>query len=191
MALQEINTLLKDWVGIVTLIGGVVAVVGGLVAAFKAIHELRQSRKQRDEELRWKQANVAKQLLDELFVQNDYSENAVLMLDWNRGKRDYIVGKESILISYDDVLAALGKEQSESLSKKDMYIRECFDFFFYFIDRIQHYININLTNSDDVQTPLKPYAKKIKAHREVYERFMTSQDYDAAKQFLRQLGDAL
>jgi hypothetical protein len=189
VALQEINPLFKGWAELVTLIGGLVAVVGGLIAAFKAIHELRQSRKQRVEELRWKQANVAKQLLDELFA-HDYSENAVLMLDWNKGKREYAVGKESIIISYNDVLAALGKEQSDSLSEKEMYIRECFDFFFYFVDRIKHYININLTNFDDVKGPLKPYAKKIKAHRQVYESFMEAQEYEHAREFLRQLGDA-
>jgi len=188
-ALQEINPLFKDWAELITLIGGLVAVVGGLIAAFKAIQELRQSRRQRVEELRWKQANVAKQLLDELFA-HDYSENAVLMLDWNKGKRGYAVGKESILISYNDVLAALGKEQSDSLSEKEMYIRECFDFFFYFIDRMKHYININLTNFDDVKGPLKPYAKKIKAHRDVYDNFMEAQEYEHAKELLRQLGDA-
>lgn len=189
MALQEINPIVKDLAQLVTLIGGLVAVVGGLIAAFKAIHELRQNRKHRIEELRWKQANVAKQLLDELFS-HDYSENAVLMLDWNKGKREYAIGNESMVISYPDVLTALDKEQSDSLSEKEMYIRECFDFFFYFVDRIKHFIDINLTSIDDVKGPLKPYARKIKAHRELYDNFMAAQEYEYAKEFLRQLNDA-
>jgi hypothetical protein len=188
MALQASSPLFKDWVDLVTLIGGVVAVIGGLIAAFKTIQELQQSRRQRDEELRWKQANVAKQLLDELFG-HEYSENAVLMLDWNKSKREYVVGDESLIISYEDVLTALTKEQSDSLSEKEIYIRECFDFFFYFIDRIKHYININLTNFEDIKAPLKPYAKKINSHREIYYSFMQAQEYEYAEKLIKQLSN--
>lgn len=188
MALQASSPVFKDWIDLVTLVGGVVAVIGGLIAAFKTIQELQQSRRQREEELRWKQANVAKQLLDELFG-HKYSENAVLMLDWNKSKREYVVGDESLIISYEDVLTALTKEQSDSLSEKEMYIRECFDFFFYFIDRIKHYININLTNFEDIKAPLKPYAKKINYHRKIYYSFMQAQEYEYAEKLIKQLSN--
>lgn len=188
MALQASSPVFKDWIDLVTLIGGVVAVIGGLIAAFKTIQELQQSRRQRDEELRWKQANIAKQLLDELF-DHEYSENAVLMLDWNKGKREYVVRGESLIISYKDVLEALKKEQSDSLSDKEMYIRECFDFFFYFVDRIKHYININLINFDDIKAPLKSYAKKITFDGEVYYSFMQAQEYEYADKLLKQLSN--
>lgn len=189
MALQASSPVFKDWIDLITLIGGIVAVVGGLIAAFKTIQELRQSRRQRYEELRWKQANIAKQLLDELFG-HEYSENAVLMLDWNKGQRKYVVGNEFLIISYRDVLLALKKEQSDSLSDKEMYIRECFDFFFYFVDRIKHYININLINFDDIKAPLKCYARKINDNREVYYSFMQAQEYKYAEKLLKQLGNS-
>lgn len=44
MALQASSSVFKDWIDLVTLVGGIVAVVGGLIAAFKTIQELQQSR---------------------------------------------------------------------------------------------------------------------------------------------------
>lgn len=194
MALQASSSF-KDWIDLITLIGGIVAVGGGLVAAFKTIQELRQSRRQRCEELRWKQANIAKQLLDELF-DREYSENAVLMLDWNKGQRKYVVGNESLMISYKDVITALKKDQSDltrepsdGLSEKEIYIRECFDFFFYFVDRIRHYIKINLINFDDIKAPLKSYARKINDNGEVYYSFMQAQEYEYAEKLIKQLSN--
>ncbi len=191
----QASSFFKDSIDLVTLIGGVVAVGGGLIAAFKTIQELQQSRQQRCEELRWKQANIAKQLLDELFG-HEYSENAVLMLDWNKGKREYVVGNESLMISYKDVITALKKEHSDltrepsdSLSEKEIYIRECFDFFFYFVDRIKHYININLINFDDIKAPLKSYARKINDNGEVYYSFMQAQEYEYAEKLIKQLSN--
>ena len=84
-----------------------VAIIGGLIAAFRAIVEMQQNRQQRVKELRWRQANLAKDVLDEMFS-HPYSENAVFMLDWDQGKRMYEVKKDTFeSISYHDVISAI------------------------------------------------------------------------------------
>jgi hypothetical protein len=55
----EIVNNLRDWAQIIAL-------PAALFAAIKAIYELRESRLLRAEELRWKRANAAKELLDDI-----------------------------------------------------------------------------------------------------------------------------
>src|SRR5688500_14065605 len=71
--------LIKD---IFQVAAWIVAVIGGLIAAGKAISELRNSTQQKKRDLRWRQAEMAKQLLDELFG-NLEARAALKMLDWD------------------------------------------------------------------------------------------------------------
>lgn len=51
MELPAVNATTKD---IIQIVVWVVAIVGGLIAAFKAVHEMRQTRQVRAQELRWR-----------------------------------------------------------------------------------------------------------------------------------------
>ncbi len=175
------SPLFKDWFEVMTW---AIAAIGGLIAAFKAIYEMQQNRKQRIKELRWRQASVAKTILDEMFSHKQ-SGNAVLMLDWNEDKRQYQImdgGNEEI--SYDEVIAALCKTQLAALNNKERYVRECFDYFFYLLDRIEHNIEIELINFADVESPLQPYVKKINEQQQVYDGFMKAQMYELARKLI-------
>jgi hypothetical protein len=164
--------------------------VGGLIAAFKAIYEVQQNRVQRAKELRWRRANVAKEILDEMFSHH-LAQNAGLMLDWSERHREYEIKEENNqAISYNEVVSALGKARKIELNDKEVFIRDCFDYFFYFIDRIEHYIRIKLISFEDVDAPLRRYAKKIKIERELYESFMRSHGYDLAVQFIERFDNA-
>lgn len=78
---------------IVTLIG----IIGGIIAAYKGLYEMRLATKQRHQELRWKRAQAAKEILRD--VHNDkHAAGAVLMLDWNDGKHDYDIGKRLVAV---------------------------------------------------------------------------------------------
>ena len=157
-----------EWVQLLSLLIGI---IGGLIAASRAIIELRENRIQRMRELRWRQAKVGKEALDELFT-HPSSEKAVFMLDWASGKREYELEKgQRVTISYPEILSAIQKDASSDLSPKEVFIRDCFDYLFYFLDRIEHYIAIGLITLDDVAIPLKPYVRQILAHREFNEAF--------------------
>jgi hypothetical protein len=175
----------ESFKNLIQVISWVVLSVGGLIAAFKAIYEMQQNREQRGEELRWRRANVAKGILDELFS-NPHSQFATLILDWSERQREYEVKKGSNqVISYNEVVAALGKAQQADLNDKEVFIRDCFDCFFYLIDRIDHSIRIKLISFEDVDAPLRRYAKKIEIQKETYENFMKSQGYSLAIQFFK------
>ena len=178
----KVSDSFKDSIQVVSW---VVLSVGGLVAAFKAIYEVKQNREQRVKELRWSRANAAKGVLDELFS-NPQAQNAILILDWSERQREYEIKKGiNQLISYGEVLAALGRAQKADLNDKEVFITDCFDCLFYLVDRIEHNIRIKLISFEDVDAPLRRYARKIKAQQEIYENFMKSHGYDLAIQFFR------
>lgn len=172
----------KDWIQVVSW---VVLSVGGLVAAFKAIYEVQQNREQRVDELRWRRANVAKETLDELFS-NPHSRNATLILDWSERRREFEIKKgNSQTITYGEVLAVLSKAPKSAFDEKEIFITECFDCFFYLIDHIENSVRIKLISFEDVDAPLRRYAKKIRAHRGTYENFMKSHEYSLAIEFFK------
>ena len=86
-------------------------------------------------------------------------------------------------ISYQDVLSALKSNHPQSGSPKVVYIRDCFDWFFYRVDRIEHYIRRKLIDFVDVETVFKTYAKQIKQNQEIYDEFLSFHGYDLAKHF--------
>lgn len=174
----------KEW-------GEVVAVVAAIFGLFRAIYEITESRMLRAQELRWKRANSAKELLDDIH-NHELEKNCVRMLDWCDGPAlEYeIAPGQKAVISYADVLAALAKNGSESRDGKDAYIRDCFDWFFYRVDRIQHYINRGLIDFEDVRAIFKVYAREISKNWKTYDEFLTFHEYHLARQFFLSCKDS-
>ncbi len=160
-----------------------VAVPVAAVGLAKAIYEIGASRKQRADEFRWKQANAAKELLDDIH-NHELAKQAVHMLDWCDGSSEYnIHGDLSSVISYSDALKALAMNQGETRSERDAYVRDCFDWLFYRIDRIEHYIRRGLIEFDDVRDVFKVYARQVAKNEQVYLNFLQFHEYDLARQF--------
>jgi hypothetical protein len=172
-------TFITEW-------GKPVAVVATVVGLFKAIYEIQESRKQRAEELRWKRANAAKELLEEIHG-HELSASAVHMMDWCDGEADYqmVSGGARETISYTEVIEALKKNGKEVLKPKEIYIRDCFDWFFYRIDRIEHYIRRGLIDFEDVRAVFKIYAQVTAKDRPVYDDFLAFHQYELAQDFFR------
>jgi hypothetical protein len=157
----------------------VITVVGVSVAALKALTDLREN-------LRWKRANAAREFLTEIH-KHERAATAVMMMDWCESEHEYQINKkESVKISYLQVLGALQKAQKECAGEEkevERFIRDCFDWFFYYVGRIEHAIRIKLIKFEDVAPVFRPYAKIIKDNRETYLMFITSHDYDLAAMF--------
>jgi hypothetical protein len=173
---------------IIQVVSWGVAILGGLIAAYVAIHQLKLNAEQRKNELRWKQANAAREIINDIHS-NIWAKNAVTMLDWSEGNhRLKFEDKNSVEISYEkDVIPALKKSQSEC-SDLDQDIISCFDWFFYFINRIEHYIGTDLIKFEDVEDIWRLYGEKIKRQEEVYETFMITHSYKLAIDFWKQHG---
>jgi len=157
----------------------VIGVVGVSVAALKALADLREN-------LRWKRANAAREFLTEIH-QHERASTAVMMMDWHESEHEYKISQTLTKeISYQDVLAALAKDQKKCTGKQnevDRFIRDCFDWFFYYVGRIEHAISIKLIKFEDVAPVFRPYAKIIGSNPEMYRSFMDSHDYDLARKF--------
>jgi len=175
-------TSLKDWI---QLLVWIVGIAGALVGLYKAAYEIRENRKQRLAELQWKRANAAKELVDDIH-KDQHAVHAVRMLDWcteKEGQEYEISPGHKGVITYDQVLQALGKNKGEPKDQKDAYIRDSFDWFFFRIDRIEHYIRRGLAEFEDVQAVFAVYAEQISKHKPIYEDFLDFHKYSLAKSF--------
>lgn len=161
---------------IVEMLTLLIASVGGIVAAFKAISEMQENRKQRSEELRWKQSTLAREVLNQLWDE-PLCLNAMRMVDWN--ERTYTINGNRKLIKARDVRDALRLNSPSHDEEVHTYVRDCFDCFFGTMQIIEHYIAINLIHFEDVTYPFSYYAVKLKQEPEVFEKFLT--DYQCTK----------
>jgi hypothetical protein len=160
----------------------IVAVVGGLTAAGLGILQAVQNRRQRARELRWKQADSGKQLIDELF-QDDPSNSGSLMLDsW---ARTYPVpGAGEVRIAWKDVVQALKIESIDSDDAKSEFIRECCDTLLFHLDRFEHFIQAGLTTFEDVRTPTQYYVDLMAEDKGLWIRYIEFCKYQKISEFL-------
>jgi hypothetical protein len=134
-------------------------VVGGLTAAFKAVSEMRQSRKQREREFRWKQSNAAKSLIDEM-QKNQLAQDASIMLDWNGNS--YTAPDEQIfIITHQDVINGL-RTKNLTFSSQEKYIRDCFDSFLNYFEFMEQSLQIELFQLKDILYPIEYYINSAK-----------------------------
>ena len=124
------------------IIGGVV----GVVTVTIALYQLWASTKLGAADLRWRRVSGARDILGEIH-HHELGSKAVMMLDWYNGEHKYEVAEgRKTEISYRDVLEVLNKDQSACVDEKSTYIRDCFDWFFYYIDRIEFYLQTELAS---------------------------------------------
>jgi len=162
------NKLWKDRIEVVTWIFGV---IGVLVAASIGIMQMRETRLQRAEELRWKQANLGRELVEKMLDADD-AASALQMLDWGDQGHEYEIKKgQKVKIDIGDVPHALRLDESHK-SDKDVYIRECFDALFFHVNQLERSLRTNVLRFEDVQFPLNYYAEKMLGRKEVFEEYM-------------------
>lgn len=180
----------------VQFVGWCLTVIVGAIGAYKGIRELQMSTEARRTELRWKKAAVARDLLSEIH-HGFYSSAAVQMFDWWGCTRNYSVKRDGIVlvtaaaekgtieIATDDIRAALSRPAHQQISEKEIFIRDCFDWFFYYVDRIDQYVLNGLVTIEDVAAVFNPYSKLVVRERELFEAFMNQHEYHFAIHFFR------
>lgn len=177
---------IKDYFQIVAWL---VASIGGVIAAFKAIVEVRLNRKQREAELRWKQAQLAKELLDEI---EDHSliQNAKNLIDWHEHEY-HVRGNQIETISQEEVLNSLQKGAASlvSLEEREKFIIECLEELFMKFERLEHLLVIKLIEFDDICDPLYWWVKVMNQKRNNYEEFLQKYEYGQAINFLNRFDE--
>ncbi len=166
----------------VQLIAWICAFIAGLVSVSIAIRSFKKSIKERQLDLLWKQANSAREIVREIH-DNKNASDAVLMLDGFLIDKPELLDARLITIAYEEVLAALPKISNKSYSEKEHYILLCFDWLFYYIDRLEQYISDGLIRYDNVKYIFYCYYKKIRLDKEIFYTFMKERNYVLAPRF--------
>lgn len=211
------SKLTNDRIDAVSKIGSVAGVLIAIFGALYQVNKNREERKrqhkndaeakekdleernaslaQRQEELRWRKASLAREVLKEMHS-DPYCTDAMLMLDWSdrlfalRNVKTYVsdatVRLEKIMTS--EMLAAL-RTDNTTFNDKEEYIRDCFDRFFGVMERIEHFISINLLELKDVTYPFNYYRRQIDMHGGggIFTNYLDVYGFNRAKDFLARL----
>lgn len=163
-----------------------VASIGGSVAAFKAIFELRENRFQKERELRFKQAEAGKKLLDELFDDKE-AMRALNMLDFN-----FMIHKDEdgngIPVNRNEIPEAIQNIDGQEDPKTVMIVRS-FDALFYCLNLFEHFIEVGLTKEEDLAVPMEYYAKLLAENKSVYVEYIRKNTYLKSLSFLNRFSD--
>jgi hypothetical protein len=157
-----------------------VAIIGGLITAWKAIA-------QRQEDMRWKRAEMAKKCLDEIFG-NHLAQAAMKMLDWDNLTYDIPGYGERGPITTQARHVALRTKGTVFYPKGDeQFIRDAFDALFDGLEMLEHFLEIKLIEFADVKQPLSYYVGKLSKAEEyaAIQPFLTNYEFSKAEAFLR------
>jgi hypothetical protein len=158
------------------------AIVGVGFAVFKGLQEVRESRAQRERELRWKQAAAARELLNELF---DWEQAWFALQMLERDGRVFAMPEGGHLrVTAADYRRALSK-RDDSIDDKDQYLRDCFDSLFYYFGLFEHYIMRGLVQYEDLASPIHYYLRRLTMHLDVVVPYLKDYDFDRTERFLK------
>jgi hypothetical protein len=177
---------LSTWVGVVA---GVATAVGVFVAIFQAIAEWRRSTNQRVEELkqrqrefRHKQATFARELTREVFA-DPKARAALKMMDWLNAR--YLAENGTpYTIQRDEVQPAL-RMNNLHFTDKETFIRLCFEALYDYLEQIEHLIELEVINFDNIETVFRYYILRILRPDIRHFEFLDFYDYPRATKFLR------
>jgi len=163
-----------------------VAIVGGLVAAFMAVAQFRRANDQRREDLRWKQAELAKRCLDEIRG-DDLACAAMKMLDWVGLTYEKPGGGKTGAIDHNARRAALRTTNTFFVPDDDSpFIRDAYDALFDRFERLEHFIRIHLITFEDVEPAFLYYVERMAGpeDRSVFAAFLESYGFGLAQSFI-------
>lgn len=161
----------------------IAAIVVGFVAAFKALQELAETRRLRAEDLRWKKAQLAREVLTR-FNDDRLFNDAVTMLDWTGREYDTAPGRRE-RIAFDDLRGALEIWTApRSFTPKEVHIRDAFDALFEAMDLLEHYLRTGLLVFEDIEFPMSYNVMKLREHWSAVEPFMRAYGYELSLAFV-------
>jgi hypothetical protein len=162
-----------------------VGLVGGLIAAFAGIYQLWQGNVQNGRELRWKQAELAREMVNKML--GDEGWKAMEMMDWEDEGREYEINGQKEKINVDAVYAALEKNES---TDKDRHIIDRLDRTFFLVSQLESAVRSDLVRIEDVKFPLSWYAaKRMCRRKQLFEDYMKENSAPETLQFFQRLDE--
>jgi hypothetical protein len=160
--------------------------ITALVTAGMAIVNFRYSIKERRLDLRWKRANAATEFVQEMHS-NCHTSGAISILDWlhlNKKSVGAIEGKVEH-ITRPELLRILSAPDDHPFSQYERQVLLCFDWLFYYIDRMEQNIRDDLFSFDRVKYIFLPYYETISKDRGTFDKFAVDRRYLLARHFWR------
>jgi hypothetical protein len=145
-------------------------IAGGGIWKFGS--DLRRYNTQRTLDLRWRQAEAGKELVDEMLA-NARVADAFQMLDYGGSSFTFPSG-EHASIGLGQVIHALqahDAHHSATTEERD-YIRACFDELFRYMAMMEHYIKQTLTTFEDVLFPMNYYVAILGGFKSSLESYL-------------------
>jgi len=171
-----------DFVQSVIVASLVIAIplVAQFVAAMKNVHEIGQTRIQRALELRWRKAEMAKKVLDEIWF-NPRCQAALTMVDWD-GRSYQDSDRRTHAITHRALVDGLRTHETR-FTPDEQFIRDCFDALFDGVARIEHFIRTGLIEFEDVEHRWRYYVGLFADFRPVMQKFVDAYGYEMAGKF--------
>ena len=164
-------------------------IVSAIVAATIGISQYRRGVSQSIRELEWRQADMARSLIDGMM--NDEGWQAMTMLDWEEG-RDYEIApgtRVNILprhvpVAIEASLRANGPKRTET----QRFITDRYDRFLFRVSQLQAAVRSGLYRHEDVRFPLEWYVeKRMCRHKKLLLSYMAENSTSESKQFFESL----
>ncbi len=162
-----------------------VGIFGGLIAAFAGIYQLWQGNVQSGRELRWKQAELAREMVNKMMA--DEGWKAMEMMDWDDEGRAYEINGQQEKVNVQAVYAALEKDES---TDKDRHIIDRLDRTFFLVSQLESAVRSELVRIEDVRFPLSWYAaKRMCPRKQLFESYMRENAAPETLQFFERLDE--
>jgi hypothetical protein len=164
-------------------------------ASYKAIYQSKAARKLAERELRWKQSDQARLVLNEM-EDDEYAAAAMLMLDYS--DRAFEIKGECHHFGWAVIDRALRTGEGGISSDGDLeftddeiLIRDCYDHFFYHLERLQLWCEVDLISIYDIVFPIGYLAdcmadalKEEPSRKDVFNEFLKAYKYHRSQKLL-------
>ena len=171
------------------LIGRYAAIVSALVAASVGIAQYRRGVTHSVRELEWKQAEMARTLVNGML--RDESWQAMTMLDWEEGRTYEIAPGTKVRILPHDVPVALEaalRVNGARRTETQRFITDRYDRFLFQVSQLQTAVGSGLVRQDDVRFPLEWYVEnRLCTHKKVLLAYMAENSTIESRKFFESL----
>jgi hypothetical protein len=152
----------------------------------------REERSLRQQELQWKQAELARELLDDIF---DYkpSNDAWEMVDGETDFKD--MDGVRLHITIEDVRRALTLTEESGIlilpnatdsetKQKEKYIRWCFDALFYYLERLEQSLRTEVVRFGDLRSSATYYVALMATDKKYFQDYCKFIGFEGAVAFM-------
>jgi hypothetical protein len=127
---------------------------------------------QRDRQLRWDQAKLAKEINDQFLADRD-AQNALSIVDADVRIFRVTTTEDPpkiypVSIEDEEHIKAL-QVSGKGAEAKEIYIRECFDSWFYWMSIMEQYLKNKLVLQEDIAYPSDYYVRCLRDEQKLYD----------------------